>query len=593
MTTPEATARRPGQPARAAAIAAAVALLAVLALLPALDCGFVAYDDPQGRPEYAPVLRGLERGSVSWAFRETFFGHWLPLTVLSHMLDWELYGADPRGHHLTSVLLHAAGAAAVFLLWRSTTGQPWRAAVVASLWAVHPLRVEPVVWIASRKDVLSSLLSLLALLLYVAWTRRPTAGRYAMVAGALALALLSKAMAMTLPVVMLLLDFWPLERLRPPAEGSLRRRMAAFGRAAWPLALEKLPLLALAAAAGAVAYLSQLRGGAMADLAALPLAQRLAIAALSIPRYLASQLWPAGLVPFYPLPAAEPPWGAALAAAALVVAVTAFALARTGRWPWLAVGWLWFLVTLVPVSGLTQAGEQSHADRYTHLASVGLLVAVVWGVGEALARRPAWRLAGAATAVALVAAWSVATRAQIAHWHSSEALFTHTLAVDPDNPMAHLNLGVLRAGQGRLDEAIAHARRAAELRPALAGAHNNLGTALAARGDHAGARAAFETAIRRDPALVSAHFNLAVLLADAGAAGPAVGHLARVVSLQPEYAPAWRGLDALLARPGVAAEAAPFLAALRREDPASSELRRVEAMVRRAGASAAASGTVQ
>jgi Flp pilus assembly protein TadD len=563
-----------------AMMAAALGLVTILAFLPALDCGFVAYDDPQGSPEHAILLRGVSLEGVAWAFRELdFFGNWLPLTLLSHMLDWELYGAEARGHHLTSLALHAGSVVLLFLLWQRATGRAWRAAAVAALWAVHPLRVEPVVWVAARKDMLSGLFGLAALLLYVEWSRRPSAGRRAALVAAFVLALLSKSMVMTLPAVMLLLDVWPLGRLPLPPAGSLRERAGALARAAWPLVREKALLLLLAAAAGALAFLTQRWGGAMADLGARPAGTRLAVAALAVPRYLEALVWPTDLVPFYPLPPGSPPWVLAALAAVSVVAGTAFVLVRARRWPWLCCGWLWFLVMLLPVSGIVQVGEQSHADRYTYLPSIGLLVALVWSGGEALRRRPAWRPIAATAVVVVVVAWGAATRAQIPRWRSSSALFEYMLAADPDNPMAHINLGVQRAAEGRLREAVRHARRAIALRPDIAGSYNNLGTALARLGDRPGARAAFEDAIRRDPALASAHFNLAVLLADAGEPGLAVGHLARTVSLEPEYARAWQGLAALLADPAVAAQARPFVEALRRDDPASPELRRVAELV--------------
>ena len=572
---PAAGASRADRPAAAwvrhrATLAAGVALLTVVAFLPALDCGFVAWDDPQTVARYQVVLRGLTSEGAVWAFTHEYFAHWLPLTVLSHMADWELFGAEARGHHLTSLLLHAATAALTFLLWRQATGRTGRALAIAALWAVHPLRVQPVVWVAARKDMLSGTLGLLALLFYVLWVRRPSWRRYVAVVAALLLGLLSKAILVSLPLVMLLLDFWPLGRLRLPASGAWRDRLASLWRDGWPLLREKLPLFALAAAFSAGAVVSQRVGGAIAPLEALPLGARVGNALLAYAHYLGDTFWPTGLAAFYPLPMVPPGWPVVLAAALLFCGLLAGALAAAPRWPWLTCGWLWFVVMVLPVSGIVQVGDQARADRCTYLASIGLLAALVWTVAEAAqghSRRRAVRPLLAIAAAGLVVASVAATRQTIPHWRDTETVFRRMLAVTDDNHVGHLNLGTELLRQGRVAEALPHLREATRIRPGLALSWVQLGSALRRAGERAAARDALGTALRLHPELPSAHVQLAALLEEEGEAGAAVGHLAFAVAADPGGQAAWAGIRQLVARPGVARAALPYVAAVARQRP--------------------------
>jgi tetratricopeptide (TPR) repeat protein len=564
-------------------LSAGLALLVVLTFLPALGCGFVAWDDPQTVPAYAIVLRGLSLDGVRWAFTHGYFAHWLPLTVLSHMLDWQLFGNQAAGHHLSSLVLHAATVVLVFQLWRRTTLRPLRAAAVAALFAVHPLRVEPVVWVAARKDMLSGFFGVLALVLYVGWVARRGPWRYAAVTVALLLGLLSKPMVVSLPVAMLLLDFWPLGRLPLPVEGPPRARLAAFLRGAWPLLREKLPWLALAVAGAAGAVVSQRLGGAMAELQALSLGERLGNAFLSYAGYLADTLWPAGLAAFYAFRDPPAPWALVLPAVALFVALTAGALAAARRWPWLTVGWLWFVVALLPVIGLVQVGDQASADRYTYLPSVGLLAAIVWSAAEAARSRPARVALGGLTAALLVVCFG-ATRAQIATWRDTPNVFGQILRVDPRSHVGHINLGTWLNSQGRYDEAIEHFRRAIERRPQLSLAHVNLGDALRRAGRRDEAERELRLGVELAPAAASGHVALAALYDDRGQLGLAAGHLASAIVADPAEQRAWAGLGAIAARPGGARQALPYVAAVARSHPESPELQRVLAFVRqRAG----------
>ena len=536
---PEATARL-----RSLGPALGLVLLTVLVFAPVVGHDFVSLDDPAYVTANRQVRRGLTAEGFRWAWGAEVAANWHPLTLLSHMLDGELYGLDPGGHHLTSLLLHTANAVLLFVVWRRLTGAGGRSAVVAALFAVHPLHVESVAWIAERKDVLSGFFFLLTLAAWLGWVRRPTPRRYLLALLAFVLGLLAKPMLVTVPLVLLLLDVWPLERLPRGAPAAELRR--ALGR----LLREKLPFFIAALAAGGVALFTQRE--ALFPLAALPLAQRAANALLAYAAYLGDTFWPRGLAVFYPLPPAQPAWRVALAAA-LLAALTALALARLRRSPWLAVGWLWFAGMLVPVIGLLQVGSQARADRYTYLPSIGLFVALVWevcalvqGPSQRPARRPgATRAALAAAALLAIVPLAVAARAQVATWRDSLTLFQHALAVTERNLMAEMRVGTelarrgdhagaerhLRAAvriapgaprpqaalgrwlhqRGRPREALPHLRQASRLRPRDSRLQLRLGIVLAELGRTAEARACFRRALELNPGLTGARRRLADL----------------------------------------------------------------------------------
>ncbi|MFL6195873.1 MAG: hypothetical protein ACJ75H_16965 [Thermoanaerobaculia bacterium] len=412
-----------------AVLAAALALLTVLAYLPSLRNGFVNLDDGiyvTGNPH---VRQGITRAGLVWAATANVGNNWHPLTVLSHMLDCELFGLNPAGHHATSLLLHTANTVLLFLVLLGMTGAAWRSALVAALFAVHPTHVESVAWIAERKDVLSGLFWILALGAWAFYARRPSPGRYLLVALLMILGLMSKPMGVTLPFVLLLLDVWPLERL------SLGWRR---------LVIEKLPLLALSAASSVVTLLYQRTS--LAPLEALPWTPRLENAAVSCAAYLGKILLPRNLAVFYPMPAEIPLWKAA-AALLLIAGLTILVLRAVRRAPWLLVGWLWFLITLVPVLGLVQVGRQAMADRYLYIPSIGLFLAIAWGIAGLIDRRIAIALS-----IAALLALAVNTRVQIGYWHDGVALFRHSLEVTGDNPVARLGLARARAERRASEE---------------------------------------------------------------------------------------------------------------------------------------------
>ncbi len=484
--------------ARDAAVLLLLAGAVLAAFLPLAGAEFISFDDNRYVVENYYVRSGLTWEGMRWAFVSLgYSSNWHPLTWLSHMLDVELYDLWAGGHHLTSVLIHLAVAWLLYLAVAGMTGAAWPSALVAALFAVHPLRVESVAWVAERKDVLSGAFWWGAVLAYGWYARRPGAGRYGLVALLMGLGLMAKPMLVTLPFVLLLLDFWPLGRMGTGSgAGSVERSgtvpvpsLRRTGVSLAVLFLEKLPLLLLSAASSAVTWLAQERGGALTSLDVLPLAERGANALGAWTAYLGKAAWPAGLSILYPYPRLGPGAAKTAAAALLLSAAAAAAWAYRRRRPYLATGWFWYLGTLVPVIGLVQVGRQVMADRYTYIPLTGVFIAAVWLVGDLTKRGPAGRLAPvvAAAGAAVVVAWTAAARVQADHWRGSQTLFEHALEVDAANPLAEFNLGLALKKKGRAAEAVRHYVRALGLDPGYEAAANNLRFTLYA-GETAGRR---------------------------------------------------------------------------------------------------------
>lgn len=523
--TPEAP-QGPGE-SRRAVYGTAVLLVALVGAIYARTSGhgFVGLDDGQYVIENAYVRSGLGGPGIAWAFSTFHTGNWHPLTWISHMADVDLFGLWAGGHHLVNALFHAGNAVLLFLVLRKMTGCAVRSGIVAALFAAHPLHVESVAWVSERKDLLCALFFLLSVRAYAAYAERPGAARYAAVALFFVAALLSKPMAVTLPFVLLLLDWWPLGRLRGsrPAPGETGDRAISPARAV----LEKVPLLLLSLGSAVVTLAAQRSVGAASSLDAVPFGARVANALVSYAAYLWKTFWPAALSVFYPHPATAggglPGWQVA-ASASVLAAVTAASLWQAGRRPWLAVGWLWYLGMLVPVIGLLQVGAQSMADRYTYLPLVGVFVALTWGAHDLFARRASRPLVAGVVAVGVVVALSAASWRQAGYWERGESLFRRALAIQPGNWMAHKALAQDLIEQGRNGEALAHLRAALAVRPQDTQALNNLGIALYRQGRREQAAACFREALRVDPAMAQAHFNLGVLLEEQGRAAEAAGH---------------------------------------------------------------------
>ena len=525
----------------------ALLLLGTLVLFwPALRCAFINFDDPDYVTRNVHVQGGFTWAGVKWAFCNPVSANWHPLTMLSHMLDGRLFGLNAAGHHLTSVLLHAINGVLVFALLRQMTGTLWRGLLVAALFAVHPLRVESVAWIAERKDVLSACFGLLTLIFYVRFAQKrqalenpaakmsggrvvphsipwPAPRDYCLAVMFFALGLMSKPMLVTWPFVMLLLDFWPLGRFQP---GQI-----------WRLVTEKIPFFALSIIASVVTYMVQRHGGATANIANLPLGARGGNALISCCRYVGKLIWPTNLAFFYPCTGAWPPVHVLLAGA-LILGVSILLFLQRRQCPFLLFGWLWFCGTLVPVVGLVQVGAQAMADRYTYLPSLGLLILFVWGT-HALVER--WRYALMACWVAALMAVGLClllTRQQLAYWQNSATLWRHTLNATENNYVAHNLLGLTLLDQGQYDAATSQFQEALSLKPDFAYACNNLGDAYYKNDQTDKAIDQYQKALRLKPDYPEARYNLGVACFKLGLMDEAISQYQAALRLKPDYAEA-------------------------------------------------------
>src|SRR5512133_387431 len=511
---------------------------------PATRNGFVGYDDPEYVTSNWHVQQGLTLAGIKWAFTTFHAANWHPLTWISHQADAQFFGGLARGHHLSSICLHALNIMLLFVLLKSLTGATWRSLLVALLFGLHPLRVESTAWVSERKDVLSAAFFLLTLLAYVRYTRSQgtTAGqvrlRYGVCLALFCIGLMCKPMLITLPFILLLLDYWPLER---------------FGKL--PLAIllrEKIPFFAAAAAAGLVTMLAQRSGGAIVQ--NTPSVSRLQNAAVSYARYIGKLAWPMDLSPFYP-PVAHWPTAAVAGSLILVAALAGLGWAGRRRFPFLPVGCLWFLGMLIPVIGVVPAGEQSMADRYSYLPSIGLLIALVWLVERLCSASNACRSGAAILMLCAVAVCAGLTRAQIGQWHDTEMLFTHALKVTPGNYLALNNLGTALDKQGHYREAMEKFQEALKFRPGYAQAHNNLGVVLLEMGRLEDAMNEFMQAIQAAPAYADAHNNLGSALDRQGNTDAALEQFAQACKLNPNHADAQYNLGLQLLRRGRMQEA--------------------------------------
>jgi tetratricopeptide (TPR) repeat protein len=548
-----------------------LALSTLAVYWPVVGHDFVNYDDTDYVTANPYVQAGLSAKSFAWVWHSEVARNWHPVTMLSHMLDCQLYGLRPGGHHLTSLLFHIANTLLLFLLLRNMTSALWRSGVVAALFALHPLHVESVAWVAERKDVLSTLFFLLTLWAYGRYAegrgaksegrnpkpesnpqpadRRPQlnpAWYYGLSLLLFALGLMSKPMLVTVPFVLLLLDYWPLRRLSFP---TLQRSTTPLPR----LLVEKVPFLLLSAASCVVTFQVQQSGGSVLDVNNLPVAARVANALMSYVRYLGKMLWPEHLAALYLRKVPWPAWEVGLAAVILLAISAAVIRLARGR-PYLAVGWFWYVGTLVPVIGLVQVGMQTMADRYTYIPLIGIFIAVAWGACELAS---AWRVpkVGLGIVIAVVlAACMVVTRRQLAWWRSSETLFQRMITAVEGNYMAHYNMGNLFSRQDKLPEAVRHYEAALKAEPNYAEAHNNLGAVLLRQGRFEEALAHYQAAVRLKPEYLY-YFNLANAQVDAGHAADAVANYQQALRLNPNSSQAHHNLGMALQAQGKAAAA--------------------------------------
>jgi Flp pilus assembly protein TadD len=506
-------------------------LIPVLALLPLATFGphlgkvFILYDDDEYLALNGAIQHGLTWAGVRWALTTGHAANWHPLTWLSHMADVSLFGMNPIAHHAIGLLWHVVNTILLFVVLRSLTGSSWRSAWVAALFAVHPAHVESVAWAAERKDLLSAAFGLSAMWAYGRWVRERGVVRYLVLLLLFAAGLMSKPMLVSLPIVLLLLDFWPLGRWSP---GKPERA---------GLILEKVPLFLMAAASAVVTFLVQRAGGAVRSFGSFPLSARIGNALVAYTGYLKMLVWPANLAVFYPHPGAVLPAWKVLGAALLLAGLSAGAFALRRRAAFLIVGWLWFLVTLFPVIGVVQVGYQAMADRYTYLPFVGLFVAVAWGLSAIASRWRSGSLALRASAIAVLAAAAFGAAAQARYWKNSETLFLHAIAITKNNSVAHNNLGQYYNEAGRPAEALPHLSEAVRIDPEKPQNHNNRGVSLFLLGRFEEAFLEFSQALRFQP-------NDALVL----------GNLARTRFVQGEIPDSIRFYEAVIARAPEAAE---------------------------------------
>jgi tetratricopeptide (TPR) repeat protein len=518
---------------------------------------FVDYDDNNYVYANPTITSGLTPHGIIRAFSGTHSRNWHPVTTISHMLDCQLWGLRAGGHHFTNIVLHTLAVVLLFLILQQMTSSIWRSAFVAAVFAIHPLRVESVAWISERKDVLSAVFFMLTLGAYVRYVRYPSVGRYLTMSSLFVLGLMSKPMLVTVPFVLLLLDYWPLKRFG--VRFSARR-----------VILEKIPLFTLSAAAGVATLWAQ--QSSVAPVEQLPLISRIGNGLVSCVIYVRQMIWPVQLAVFYPHPEDKlPGWEIGLAILVLaMVSVGAITLRR--KYPYLITGWFWYLAMLLPVIGLIQVGSQAHADRYTYLPQIGLYILLSWAIADALVSRFQRRILAVTACVAIIAlAWTA--RIQASYWRNGESLWKHTLTVtsgnfiahnglghfllshgrldeaieqlqiavniDPNFPEAQKNLSVALTEKGRTDEAIAHLQTLVKEYPNEAEGHYNLGNALLKKGDSRSAIAAYEKALSTQVRYPVAHYNLGIALDQNGRIDEAIAQYQEAVQEEPNYAEAY------------------------------------------------------
>ena len=516
---------------------------------------FVNYDDHVYVYQNPIVSAGLTLHGIVWAFAHTHARNWHPLTTFSHMLDCQIFDLKPGGHHFTNVLLHTLAVLLLFFALRKMTGTLWRSAFVAVVFAIHPLHVESVAWVAERKDVLSAVFFMLTLAAYASYVRQPSLGRYLMVSVFFACGLMSKSMLVSVPVVLLLLDYWPLKRSQT---SDVRRQRSEICR----LIIEKIPLFALSILCSVVTFLIQERSAG--SLEQLPLGWRIENAIVSAVTYIWQMFWPTRLAVFYPHPEDRlASWQVALALG-LLIAITALAFIYRKTRPYLLVGWLWYLVMLLPVIGIVQVGLQGHADRYTYLPHIGLYVALTWLIADVFSSVRYRRAVLAAAGVTVLVALSACAWNQTSSWRNSEALWTRALAVTTDNETAHTNFGMLLLNNGQVDEAISHFQTALQIVSKSGEAHYgltraiiycDLANALVRTGRIEEAITDLEKAVELQPNYADAHYNLGSVLLQKGEIDRAIAQWHTTLSINPNDGEAHTALGNALLQKGQLREA--------------------------------------
>ena len=542
-------------------IYAALVLATLIAFEPVRHNGFVDYDDHDYVTENPHVTDGINSKSVIWAFTSLHIANWHPLTWLSHMLDCQLFGPNPFWHHLTNLLFHIANTLLLFLILKKMTGAIWCSAFVAAAFALHPLHVESVAWVAERKDVLSGFFWMLTIAAYIRYVERPAIGRYVLVFLVFGLGLMAKPMMVTLPFVLLLLDYWPLDRMQQKSEDNT-------GLSIKHLIAEKIPLLVLVAASGTVTFIAQRIGGAMSDIDKIPLTYRMGNAWIAYISYITKMIYPARLAVLYPFQESGLVKWQLIGSFVILIVICKGIINTARRHRYLSVGWLWYLGTLVPVIGLVQVGAQTMADRYTYLPSIGIFIMAAWGANELLAKYRFRKIVLAISAGVVLTIWLICTRVQVSYWKDGLTLFEHALSVTKNNSIMHDNYGNELRRKDRFDEAIVHFDQAILINPQLytayinkgetllemgkidesiailtealyakkggAGVYNDLGAAYFQKGEFELAIQNYKEALRLEPDHVKAIYNLGIVLQEQGRINETITKLEKVLQLKPD-----------------------------------------------------------
>ena len=521
------------------------------------DFDFICFDDKPYVTENRHVQTGLTIKGFTWAFTTFHASNWHPLTWLSHMLDCELYGLNPMGHHWTSLQIHIANTLLLFFILQYMTGALWRSAFVAALFALHPLHVESVAWVAERKDVLSTFFGMLALLAYCRYAKQPSLAKYLLIILFFSMGLMAKPMLVTLPFLLLLLDFWPLKRFR----------FVTVSR----LVLEKIPLLVPVIISSCLTFIAQQSTGAVKPLESFSLTVRIANAFVSYASYVVKAIWPHNLTVFCPHPGNTLPLWQFFVAILLVGGASVLAIRSLKKYPYIAVGLFWYLGTLVPVIGLVQVGDQAMADRYTYIPLIGLFIIVSWGFSDLLTGRHYQKIVLTLFAVIILSALTVSTFFQLGYWRNSVALFERAVSITENNCMAHNNLGAVLLKKGKFDKAVLHIKESLRIEPGCKAALYNLGAALSAQGkfDEAVLHYNYLLNINLKDAIV--HNNMADVLSAQGKLDEAVLHYNKALKINSDHADAHCSLGSLLARQNKFKEAMFHLAEAIRINPDYAE----------------------
>lgn len=495
------------------------------------DHEFVDYDDYMYVTRNHHVQAGFTRENLLWAFTTVSGSNWHPITWLSYMLDYKIYGLNPKGYLLTNLLFHIANSLFLFLILKRITGALWQSAFVSSLFALHPLHVESVAWVAERKDVLSAFFWMLTMWTYIRYVERPEVKRYLLILLAFALGLMSKPMLVTLPFVLFLLDYWPLNRLKFAGLKNIKSLSKEV-----KLIREKIPFFILAVASSVITYLAQHKGGAVSSFELIPLWVRIGNSFVAYVSYIWKTIWPRGLAVFYPHPGNSLLIWQGVGASLIILCLFLLAIFALQTKPYISFGLFWYLGTLVPVIGLVQIGAQSMADRYMYIPLIGLSVIIAWGVPDLMAKWRYRRIGLSISAGGLISAFLICTYFQVQHWRNSITLFERAVKSTSSNYVAHNRLGVALSNQGKIQEALYHYSKAIQIKPNYATAHYDMAIDLASLGRLSEAVKHFKETIRFNPNHRAAYNNLGIIMARQGDYSHAIAYFSKALQINP-YSP--------------------------------------------------------